>query len=435
MEHGDRGADGGRSDGDPTARPVGTRHHAAQLHVDPQGQAGDLRAPRRLRREPPPRPPPGGDHLDPRERVRLRDLDHPGAAQPAQLRRARRHVAPPPVQRRGARAVAEGVLPRAPRAAAGRTSRSSSTARRSATASSGSWAATSAGPASSTTTPRRSPSPSASPAASSTRSPATSSCSATEAALSAVGAASPPRLRGLRRYRRVALRAHGGRTTACSSAAWAVTSARASPRCSRTNRGSASSSASTSTRRGGGCTGPTFHLVSPDRSRPHRRHDHRVQPARRRAHLGLGAAQPGEPGDGPPAHRRRGDVDPRRGRRVPGPGVGHRAQRHRDLRPGPRRADPTRRVRRHRPDVRLRRDARRHRAHGRGDRPARRRHRRRDPHGHRARTARAEPARPGAADAGRARSACSPIRRSPSSRTSRWPGRSSPPPNGASPSR
>ena len=81
----------GHADGHPTPRPMGARHHAPQLHVDPQGQAGDLRAPRRLRREPPPRPPPGGDHLDPRERLRLRDLDHPGAAQPPQLRRARRH--------------------------------------------------------------------------------------------------------------------------------------------------------------------------------------------------------------------------------------------------------------------------------------------------------------------------------------------------------
>ena len=111
----------GRPDGDPTARPVGTRHHAAQLHVDPQGQAGDLRAPRRLRREPPPRAPPGGDHLDPRERLRLRDLDHPGTAQPPQLRGARRHVTAPPVQRRGARAVAQGVLQGAQRAAAGPT--------------------------------------------------------------------------------------------------------------------------------------------------------------------------------------------------------------------------------------------------------------------------------------------------------------------------
>ena len=108
-----------RYDGHPTARPVGARHHAAPLHLDPQGQAGDLRAPRRLRREPPPRPPPGGDHLDPRERVRLRDLDHPGAAQPAQLRRARRHR---PGTARSTPTTLEpwlrGVLPGAPRAAA-----------------------------------------------------------------------------------------------------------------------------------------------------------------------------------------------------------------------------------------------------------------------------------------------------------------------------
>ena len=175
---------------------------------------------------------------------------------------------------------------------------------------------------------------------------------------------------------------------------------RASPRCSRTNRGSASSSGSTSTRRGDGCDRAEFHLVAPDRPRPRRRDDHVVQPARRRAHLGLGAAQPGEPVDGPPADRRCGDLDPRRRRRVPGAGVGDRAQRHGDLRPGPWRADPARRVRRRRPDERLRAHARRHRAHRRGDRPARRRHRRGDPHGHGARSARAQPARAGAADAG-----------------------------------
>ena len=106
-------------DGHPAARPVGARHHAAPLHLDPQGQAGDLRAARRLRRQPPPGAPPGGDHLDPRERVRLRDLDHPGAAQPAQLRRARRHR--PGTARSTATTSTpwlQGVLPRAPRAAA-----------------------------------------------------------------------------------------------------------------------------------------------------------------------------------------------------------------------------------------------------------------------------------------------------------------------------
>ena len=91
-QHSQHAASRVETDGHPTPRPVGAGHHAAQLHVDPQGQAGDLRATGRLRREPPPCPPPGGDHLDPRERVRLRDLDHPGAAQPAQLRRARRHL-------------------------------------------------------------------------------------------------------------------------------------------------------------------------------------------------------------------------------------------------------------------------------------------------------------------------------------------------------
>ena len=41
------------------------------------------------------RPPAGGDHLDPRAGLHLRGVDHPGAAQPAQLHRARRHLAPP----------------------------------------------------------------------------------------------------------------------------------------------------------------------------------------------------------------------------------------------------------------------------------------------------------------------------------------------------
>ena len=90
------------------------------------------------------------------------------------------------------------------------------------------------------------------------------------------------------------------------------------------------------------------------RARPHRRDDHGVQPARRRPHRGVGAALARQPGDGPPAHRRRRHVDPRRRGRVPGAGVRRRAQRHRGLRPGPRRADPARRVGRRRPDLRLR---------------------------------------------------------------------------------
>ena len=55
----------GRLNASEAAREVGARHHAAPLHLDPQGQARDLRAPRRLRRQPPARAPAGGDHLDP----------------------------------------------------------------------------------------------------------------------------------------------------------------------------------------------------------------------------------------------------------------------------------------------------------------------------------------------------------------------------------
>ena len=44
---------------------VGPGHHPAQLRVGAQGPARRVRAPGRLRREPPPGPPPGGDHLDP----------------------------------------------------------------------------------------------------------------------------------------------------------------------------------------------------------------------------------------------------------------------------------------------------------------------------------------------------------------------------------
>ena len=76
---------------------VGPGHPTPKLRVDHQGPAGGVRAARWLRREPPPRPPPGGDHLDPRAGVRVRGLADPVAAQPAQLRRARRHVAAPPV--------------------------------------------------------------------------------------------------------------------------------------------------------------------------------------------------------------------------------------------------------------------------------------------------------------------------------------------------
>ena len=90
----------GRADAAQASGQVGARHHPSPLHVDPQGQAGDLRASWRVRRQPPPRAPPGGDHLDPRERVQLRDLDHPGAPQPAQLRGAQPPVPAPAVQGR-----------------------------------------------------------------------------------------------------------------------------------------------------------------------------------------------------------------------------------------------------------------------------------------------------------------------------------------------
>ena len=104
--------------------------------------------PGRLRREPPPGAPPGGDHLDPRAGLRLRDLDHPVAPQPAQLRRARRHVPAPSLQRRRrppdrtSRRSTPSSTSCSPAAR-----RSSCTARSWATGSSAWSAATSAGPA------------------------------------------------------------------------------------------------------------------------------------------------------------------------------------------------------------------------------------------------------------------------------------------------
>ena len=68
---------------------MGAGDQAPQLPLGDQGPARALRAAGRLRRQPPPRPPPGGDHLDPRTGVRVRDLADPRAAQPAQLRRSR----------------------------------------------------------------------------------------------------------------------------------------------------------------------------------------------------------------------------------------------------------------------------------------------------------------------------------------------------------
>ena len=79
---------GGGRDAPEAAREVGARHNASQLHVVHERQTGGLRAPGRLRRQPSPRAPAGGDHLAAGERLRLRDQHHPRTAQPAQLRRA-----------------------------------------------------------------------------------------------------------------------------------------------------------------------------------------------------------------------------------------------------------------------------------------------------------------------------------------------------------
>ena len=129
----------------------------------------------------------------------------------------------------------------------------------------------------------------------------------------------------------------------CSSAGWAVTSGRASPGSSKTSRGWARSRESTSIRPGGGSTAPTSTDLA-RRPRPHRRDGDQVRPARPRAHLRSGSRTPGPTRSGPPAHRRRGDLDPRRGGRVPVAGVDRRAQRHRDLRPGARVAHTARRI-------------------------------------------------------------------------------------------
>ena len=100
---------------------VGTGHPAAELRVDPQGSAGGVRAAGRLRRQPPPGAPPGGDHLDPRAGLHLRRHPDPVAAQPPQLRRARRAVAPRAVRpARGAdHASLQTAVPRAGRHARG----------------------------------------------------------------------------------------------------------------------------------------------------------------------------------------------------------------------------------------------------------------------------------------------------------------------------
>ena len=68
---------GGRHDHEPHEGQVGARHRAPQLRLDHQGPPRHLRAARRLRREPPPGAPPGGDHLAARAGLRLRDLDDP----------------------------------------------------------------------------------------------------------------------------------------------------------------------------------------------------------------------------------------------------------------------------------------------------------------------------------------------------------------------
>ena len=96
-------------------RASGRRASRPALQLGDPGPARDLRAPGRLRREPPPRAPPGGDHLDPRAGLLAGHQPHPGPPQPPQLRRARRHVAPPALpDGRGLPEVPPRALPRDP---------------------------------------------------------------------------------------------------------------------------------------------------------------------------------------------------------------------------------------------------------------------------------------------------------------------------------
>ena len=148
---------------------VGPGHPAPQLPLDHQGPARRVRAAGRLRRQPSPRPPPGRDHLDPRAGLHLRDLADPVAAQPAQLRRARRHLAPPALRRRRrrARVPVASCYPELKELAERRAARCSCTATSSATASAAPWPATCCGTAWSTRGRKPSRSSSRSPNASS----------------------------------------------------------------------------------------------------------------------------------------------------------------------------------------------------------------------------------------------------------------------------
>ena len=129
-----------------------------------------MRAPGRLRRQPPPGPPPGGDHLDPRAGLHPRDLAHRRRPQPAQLRRAGRRLAPPapgPARRPG-RCSRRSSTPSC--ASCWARARSCSCTRRSWATGSAAWSpATCCGPAWCPTARRPSRSPSGSRAASSAR--------------------------------------------------------------------------------------------------------------------------------------------------------------------------------------------------------------------------------------------------------------------------
>ena len=81
---------------------------------------------------------------------------------------------------------------------------------------------------------------------------------------------------------------------------------------------------------------------SAGRPRPDRRDHHPFQPARAGPRRRVGARRTRLTERRPAPHRPGRDVDHRRRRRVPGARERDRAQRHRDLRAGPQRADPAR---------------------------------------------------------------------------------------------